>query len=117
MANAVRIMRCDNIVKRIDELADIVKREIEADADLVYERSRELGTATVVLLSFEQFYLRNGSYASLNIMLTEMEGTHTADIIGSGGGDGLFNFSWGANSSFANRAAIILGQHGYIEVD
>ena len=66
----------------------------------------------VHVLTFEKFYFRNGSYASLTVVLTENNDEKTADIIGSGGGEGLFNISWGANSSFARDAENILRDYG-----
>lgn len=85
----------------------------EINAELVAESRRTVGKASVVLLSFEKYYMRNGNYASLTVMLTESDGQQTADIIGSGGGGGLFNISWGANSDFAEDAERILLRYGF----
>ena len=85
----------------------------EINAELVAESRRTVGKANVVLLSFEKYYMRNGNYASLTVMLTESNGQQTADIIGSGGGGGLFNISWGANSDFAEDAERILLRYGF----
>jgi len=76
-----------------------------------------MGDATAWLLSFERFYFRNGSYATLTIMLTETGNEQTADIIGSGGGEGILNFSLDANAPFASMAFDILQQCGFKEVD
>lgn len=97
----------------IRALANALKREI--NGELIAERWRSLQDGQVVLLSFEKFFLRNGSYASLTVMLTEYETVQTADIIGSGGGEGIFNLSWGANSDFAEMAAELLRQRGFHE--
>lgn len=70
----------------------------------------------VVLLCFEQFYFRCSSYVALSIMLIEDEEYQEAVIAGFGGGDGLANISWGANKSFACKAAKILGELGFEEV-
>ncbi len=67
------------------------------------------------MLSVEQYYFRNDSYASLTVLLTDGE-TQTADIIGFGGGGGILNLSWGANANFANRAANILTNYGFKKV-
>lgn len=115
MASITKKMVCNNISKGMHELANILKREI--DAELVYESWRKFDCTTVLLISFERFYFRNGSYASLTIMLVENEHTQTADIIGSGGGEGIFNIGLGANSSFANMAVKILQKYGYIETE
>ena len=97
----------------IRALANALKREI--NAELIAESWRSLDGIQVVLLCFEKFFLRNGSYASLTVMLTESETMQTADIVGSGGGEGLFNISWGANSDFAEMAAGLLRQRGFYE--
>ena len=114
MAGVAISMVADNS-KSIEELAAILKREI--DGELVYDSPRRLDSAVAWLLSFERFYFRNGSYATLTIMLTERENHKTADIIGSGGGEGLFNISMGANASFASMAVDLLQQCGFKEVN
>lgn len=86
----------------IAEMADILKREL--DAELVNESQRHLGDAIVILLTLERYFFRNGNYASLTVMLTECEGVQTADIIGSGGGSGFLNLSWGANAKLTKMA-------------
>lgn len=95
----------------ISTAAAALKNEI--NAELVAESRRTVGNANVVLLSFEKYYMRNSSYASLTVMLTESDGQQTADIIGSGGGEGIFNISWGANSDFADTAERILLRYGF----
>lgn len=97
--------------RSINQLAGILKSEI--NAELVCESQRSLDGVSLVLLSFEKYYMRNGSYASLTVMLTESENTQTADIIGSGGGEGIFNISWGANSEFAEMAERVLYRYGF----
>lgn len=92
--------------KTIEDLADTLKMEM--DAELVAESRRNPGEAKTILLSFERFFFRNGSYAGLTIMLTEYGNMQTADIIGFGGGEGIFNISLGANSKLANTAAKLL---------
>lgn len=97
----------------IETLADTLKKEI--NAELISEVWRNTDGMRVVLLSFERYYMRNGSYASLTVMLTENYYMQTADIVGSGGGEGIFNISWGANSNFANMAADVLQKYGFSE--
>ncbi len=99
--------------KEIKQLAGILKGEI--NAELVCDSRRCLDDVSVILLSFEKYYMRNGSYASLTVMLTESENAQTADIIGSGGGEGIFNISWGANSEFADMAERVLYRYGFSE--
>ena len=114
MAGVAISMIADDKSKSLEELATILKNEI--GAELVYDSRRKLDDASAWLLSFERFYFRNGSYATLTIMLTESGDQQTADIIGSGGGEGIFNISWGANSSFASMAVDLLQQCGFREI-
>ncbi len=67
----------------------------------------------VVVVCLEKYYARNGSYASLTVILENVEGGNLATVIGYGGGEGIFNDSLGANSKFADKAAEILGSYGY----
>lgn len=46
-------------------------------------------------------------------MLTDDGDVQTADIVGYGGGEGLGNFSWGANRSFAEMAEGVLRKQGF----
>lgn len=111
MASEIIKMQCDCKVKDIQELCDILGKEISAE--FLHKKVVEMGTGTAILLAFEKYYFRTGSYTSLTIMLTEDRLVQTADIIGSGGGGGMFNFDWGSNASFANKAADVLKQYGF----
>lgn len=48
-------------------------------------------------------------------MITESDVCQKAVVAGMGGGDGMTNISWGANSSFAKRAMDILNKKGLRE--
>ena len=98
----------------IEELSRILKKELSAE--LVTESQRYFDYCKVALLVFEKYFFRNGSYANLTIMLTETTDCQTADIVGSGGGEGLFNISWGANTDFAEAAESILAHKGFQKV-
>ena len=93
------------------EIATHLKRELNT-AELLCDNHRRIDFVSVHILTFEKYYFRNGSYASLTVVLTENGDEKTADIIGSGGGEGLFNISWGANSSFARDAENVLRRYG-----
>lgn len=99
--------------KPLEEIVEHLKKE--EPGQLVAEIPRHADGHKVVLLVFEKYYWRNGSYANLTVLLTETPEVQTADIIGSGGGEGLFNFSWGANEHFADEAARILADCGFHE--
>ncbi len=90
--------------EKSQELRDVVKavrKALMLDAEVLCEHWREIGDMKACLLAFEKYYFRNGSYASLSMMFVEVDGVQTVDCIGSGGGEGLLNLSWGANRNFA----------------
>ena len=97
----------------IKDLAGILKWNLKAD--LVSESCQDFGDAAVILLCFEKFYWRVGSYASLTVMLTEHETEQTADLIGFGGGSSMVNFDYGANTNFAKLAKKLLIENGFQE--
>jgi len=51
---------------------------------------------------FEGFFFRTGSYASLTVSLVNNGSISAVTAVGSGGGDGILNFSWGAEIDFVN---------------
>ena len=67
----------------------------------------------VFLLVYEKYYFRVGGYASLTVQLAKQESLITADVIGSGGGGGIFNHSFGANRKFAKECIDILQALGF----
>lgn len=94
----------------INEMAEALKNGI--NAELICENHRHIDFVNLCILSFEKFFFRNGSYASLTVVLTENGNEKTADIVGSGGGEGFFNISWGANAELAGDAGRILREFG-----
>ena len=107
-------MECPHSQESLSELAEILKREVSAE--LICEELKSLGSGGVLLLAFEKYYFRNGSYASLTVMITEDCGYQSASIIGSGGGEGILNVSWGAIQSFANMALNTLQDYGFRQI-
>ena len=83
----------------------------------VAEIAHALPGTEVLLLSREKYYLRNSSYAGLQILLCRSADAFTADIIGSSGGAGLLNWSMGANAKQAQEAAAILEQQGFARAE
>ena len=70
----------------------------------------------VVLLVFEQYFVRASGTISLSVLLTESGNQQTADLIATGGGDGL-SWSGGACRSFAKDCAKILEAFGFRDLD
>ena len=76
---------------------------------------RDFGETKTLLLVYENYFFRNGSYASLIIMLSENQGKQSADIIASGGKEALF--SLGAERDFAKCGVKALKAIGFREND
>jgi hypothetical protein len=81
-----------------------------SDVEFKDEIIRELGDTKTLLLIFENWFLRTGSYASLVIMLSEYQGYQSADIIATGGKEAFFSF--GAEGDFAKFGENVLGFPG-----
>ena len=92
-------------------LHDIHNRVVPPE--VVLDQRGTVGGAQVILLIFERYYMRNGSYASLTVQLTDDGTAQKATVVGTGGGEGVFNFSLGANRAFASLAAETLTSSGF----
>lgn len=58
-------------------------------------------TVKVVTVVYENYFFRTGSYASLSVVMVwsgmeDEDGTAVITAVGSGGGNGILNISWGA---------------------
>lgn len=98
---------------RMEELRERLKERMKESlgAELADAVSYELGETSVLLMTFECWFLRTGSYASLSILLTEYQGCQGAYVISSGGKELLF--SLGAEARFADEAKAILEELGF----
>lgn len=62
---------------------------------------------------FQQYYFRTGSWASLSVFVTNMQGRTIVRAVGSGGGSSmLFNMDWGVANAFEKLVTEAL--QGYI---
>lgn len=100
----------------LEEIRDEIKAQFDKhvwfDVEFKDEILRELGETKTLLLIFERWYMRTGSYASLVIMLSEFRGYQSADIISTGGRDDFI--SWGAESNFAKLGEDVLRNLGFV---
>ena len=98
---------------QLEELSEQIKARMKKglDAKSVDEVSYELGGTKVLLMTFECWFLRTGSYASLSILLTEYQGCQGAYLLSSGGKELLF--SLGAEFRFAEEAKAALEELGF----
>jgi len=99
----------------INEIADfLMDGMISLTSTPPQKIHREIGTNEFILLIFEKHFLRNNSRATLTVLINRDADELIIDAIGSGGGTGvIFNFSFGANSSFAYRVAEVLQPKGF----
>lgn len=99
----------------LEEIKVGIKAEFDKhmflDVEFKDEVFRELGGNKTLLLIFERWYIRTGSYASLVILLSEFQGYQSADIISTGGKDDFF--SWGAEGNFAKWGEEALRNLGF----
>ncbi len=87
--------------------------ESEISGELVEQEVKTINGGKVILMVFEKYFFRNGGYGALTVMLTDDGKSKEAVIIGFGGGNGLLNISFGANSDFAEEAEEILRNNGF----
>jgi len=99
----------------INEIADfLMDGMVSLTSSLPQKIHREIGTNEFILLIFEKHFMRNNSRATLTVLINRDSDELIVDAIGSGGGTGLiFNFSLGANTSFAYKVAEILKPKGF----
>ena len=81
------------------------------DAELVESTEYILGETKILLLLFEKWYFRTGSYAGLSLLLTEYHECQSADIVSIGGKEVIF--SLGAEDDFVWHAENALKALGF----
>ena len=69
--------------------------------------------AEVYFIVYEKYFMRVESYVSLSILFTRTEQNSSVELVSSGGGGGLLNFSWGAENDFANDCVEALESLGF----
>ena len=94
----------------------IISSSDMAGSELVLEQLSDANDATILLLVFEKFYFRNSSMTACTIQIVDDGQKQAAVIVGTGGGYGIFNISWGTNSNFACKAANSLAALGFSEI-
>lgn len=96
------------------DIVDVLKEELEVN--FAAENWQKCNEVTIVLLSFKRHFQRTNSFTALTIMITEVDNKKTANIVGSAGGNGLFNMNWGAEGEVVRWAKDILQKEGFCEV-
>lgn len=106
--------RTEPIARTAERLNEYMRCSAFSAEKVLEERSTP-GNAEIILLVYEKYYMRNGSYASLTVQLTDDGTRQTAVLAGSGGGEGLLNWALGANADFVSSAADFLKKLGFAE--
>lgn len=102
MAEVINMIRKSGIQLSLDDVAEKIMNDVGAEP--ITQNRIDLGEGKLaIFVGMEDYYFRVKNYVSLSIMLTDDNYVQRAVIMGSGGGDGLLNFSWGANKSLAKR--------------
>lgn len=86
-------------------------------AEQVSNFTQRINDVEILTLVFEKYYLRTGSFTSVTIVLTEYGEEQTACVVSSGGGEGLVNFSMGANRNFAKACVQELEACGFVAMN
>lgn len=81
---------------------------------LVSKKLRGNNSFKIGLFVFEQYFFRNGSCASATVMVVDDGVEQIVDVVSSAGGVGLFNFSWGAEASYAKQMKTVLENEGFV---
>ena len=102
-------LKCTNKTRSLPELAVMIKGAM--DSEVVCDK--KMLNDKALLLCFEEYYFRCQNYVTVTVMITESEECQEAVVVGSGGGNGLMNISWGANGSFAKKVAKRLVEIGF----
>ncbi len=87
------------------------------DYNLISNKFEKKDDTEIVLVVLEKFFLRTSSMAALVVHCISYLGEQKMTIIGTGGGGGLFNVSWGANSNLVDEVASAMENIGFVEID
>lgn len=85
-----------------DELIDFLCQQMSFD----YRRR----TNNVVILAGEEYRFRTNSNQFRFIVISEQQDYLEIDIVGGGGGSGIFRISWGSEASFVHNANYLIKQ-------
>ena len=99
-------------VRATAERIKAIVPQLGRTVDLNDELKHMQGDAGAHLMVFEKYYWRNESYTSLSVSVTGDSQSAYVDIIGAGGGGGLFNISFGSEEEFVENLAEALEAQG-----
>ncbi len=96
--------------KELPEIHALLEKELQIE--FLCKVEHQSGSTKLILLVGEDIFLRAQGTISLTVLLLEKDGIQTAEIISSGGGEGL-SFAFGANRSFATYCEKALETCGF----
>ena len=106
---------CDELKRLSQYIIDRVREDI-VSPELVVNKIEKHDIVEVLLLVFEKYYLRTSSMAVLVFQCISNGTEQTATVVGTGGGNGLFNYSMGANKKIADTFSKHLKDIGFEEI-
>ena len=102
--------------KDLSDLSDILMKAFQKQMhvpELVINEITELDGHQILLLMLEKYYMRTSSMTAVTIHGIADETMQKITVIGTGGGSGAFNISWGANKDFAMMVVNVLKEEGF----
>lgn len=96
-----------------------VRTVLQANEDKLGISLEEVGRfldETHFFCVYEKYYMRSSGYTSLSILMYQKEENVMLEAIGAGGGDGLFNISWGSEKNFVKKLKTALEEQGFITI-
>ena len=88
-----------------------------ASVELLESSERTLGGVSLAVLVFEKYFMRASNRASLTVLFTSNGEDLFVDIIGAGGGQGVFfKLSWGSEEDFVYSARKVLEKRDFREL-
>ena len=107
MAETIR-MRA-NVIYNIHQIADEIQRNLLSD----FICREPVCNGYAVMLCYEKYFVRVSSFASLTVLISQEMSSTDVVIVGSGGGAGVLNMSWGTNKSYAAEVQKLLLNYGF----
>lgn len=110
MSECVFMRKDKDVMSTVKDLALHVCSE-RGDSGLVCSILKQKGRTAV--LCFEQYYYRVKGYVAATVVIAEEDDEIDAMIVVSGGGEGIFGFSMGAESHYAYYFVKVLEKIGF----
>lgn len=94
----------------VKELHDIVM-DLGMSINFADHGSINCGNTVILTRAYEKYFMRSKSYVTLNLTIANCgDDIVYVNALSSGGGNGVFNISWGAEGSFINQFINAVGK-------